>query len=284
MAMEKKRCHGAPAHSAGWDSDTLMASLKENLPAHSPVVIKDSVIVRATQEDKIPAVSSVVNEESDLFSTMEQELLPGLPNDVTLAHITTKINWDSVMVLSNVSHTWKQVVEGRLVHDTRVRRHCAKTYDVTYCSPPFLAISRNLNLHSDGNAFIKRTGGSRAAFRSPCATHFVVLDGRVYSLGIWIGTISDQSIISLKYASAEVYVLDLAACSKQWVRCAPMNEARSEFVCGVKNGEMHVVGGWNGNRHINTEEAYDPNSNTWCSMPISDDWWREFQFPCSVDI
>lgn len=39
--------------------------------------------------------------------------------------------------------------------------------------------------------------------------------------------------------------------------------ARHDFACGVVNGIIYCIGGWNGSSSVNKNEAYDPSSNTW---------------------
>lgn len=49
----------------------------------------------------------------------------------------------------------------------------------------------------------------------------------------------------------------------QWHTVAPLKQKRS--VCGVAalGSKMYVVGGYNGERAVETVEEFDPTTNTW---------------------
>ncbi|CAM6103385.1 unnamed protein product [Calypogeia fissa] len=54
-----------------------------------------------------------------------EELIPGIKDDITLTHITTKLPWRDVHVLSFVSHDWHQAME---VYRERVCCNLAETF------------------------------------------------------------------------------------------------------------------------------------------------------------
>ncbi|XP_067641922.1 kelch-like protein 5 [Eurosta solidaginis] len=87
----------------------------------------------------------------------------------------------------------------------------------------------------------------------------VVLNAKIYVMG-------GVNKISLK--SVECY----DPTTNCWTQCADMNEARSGAPgATVRNGQIFVVGGFNGVRCIKTVERYDPQRDVWtkiCSLSI----------------
>lgn len=50
------------------------------------------------------------------------QLLPGIPDEIVVDHINTKLPWTELYVLSSVSPRWKQAMESHRVLAVRV--HC----------------------------------------------------------------------------------------------------------------------------------------------------------------
>lgn len=51
--------------------------------------------------------------------------------------------------------------------------------------------------------------------------------------------------------------------SNRWTSLAPMNKNRTGASAAIVNGELYVVGGWNGKRKQSTIERYDRHANKW---------------------
>ncbi|CAM6100629.1 unnamed protein product [Calypogeia fissa] len=207
------------------------------------------------------------NQAGLVFSANGEELIPGIPNEITLDHIVTKIPWRVFHILSSVSPVWLHAIRSRQVHDARVRSHSAET---------LILINRELdsNCASIIELFSMRDNsccqlppipGFRDGF--PRKPQCVSIDGKVYVLG---GQVRCRGEVSWKEeASAKVYVFDVAG-QVQWLECANMKKAKIDFGCGVLDGKIYICGGESASRRSRPDpvsEVYNPKENTW--SPIS---------------
>eukprot|EP00698_Gefionella_okellyi_P017873 TRINITY_DN5295_c0_g1_i2.p1 TRINITY_DN5295_c0_g1~~TRINITY_DN5295_c0_g1_i2.p1 ORF type:complete len:191 (-),score=21.45 TRINITY_DN5295_c0_g1_i2:121-693(-) len=55
--------------------------------------------------------------------------------------------------------------------------------------------------------------------------------------------------------------------SGEWKDCAPMPTARAFLAAVEHNGRVYAIGGYNGKRHLNTVESYDPVLDAWRTEP-----------------
>lgn len=60
------------------------------------------------------------------------ELLPGIPDDVTLFDIATRLPWRTFHGLSSVGRRWQLVIESHEVRTARVHAHSTETLLSTY--------------------------------------------------------------------------------------------------------------------------------------------------------
>lgn len=185
---------------------------------------------------------------------MEGELFPGIPNEVTLDHIVTKLSWNTVRSLSSVSRAWQQAIHNRQVYDARVHLNSTE---------PVLVVNHFHSRHTNGIALYSLR--DRAFFHLPpipladggipWSCRCIALDGRVYILG---GT----KHRSPQFGIDKVFVLDLAG-QMQWKECAAMSEPRVYFGSGVMNGKIYAIHGTSKN---GTSEVYDPDADAWSAI------------------
>ncbi|CAM6087930.1 unnamed protein product [Calypogeia fissa] len=196
-----------------------------------------------------------VVQESSSFT--EQQLLPGIPDQITISHITPKLPWRTINILSSVSYSWRQAIHSREVYRSRVSSNSTETLLVI--NHRHTQDGSALSLYSIKDNAVHRLPPipRRRLVRNPglpWGCQFVALDGKLYVLG---GT--------KEYGSSEVnrivYVLDLAA-QLHWQECTHMPETRVEFGCGVINGKIYVFGGFLQCELIGAE-VYDPETNSW---------------------
>ncbi|XP_069941276.1 kelch-like protein 5 isoform X2 [Cherax quadricarinatus] len=55
--------------------------------------------------------------------------------------------------------------------------------------------------------------------------------------------------------------------TNSWTTVGTMTGRRLQFGVAVLDGKLHVVGGRDGLKTLNTAEAYDPSTNTWSQLP-----------------
>ncbi|CAM6094251.1 unnamed protein product [Calypogeia fissa] len=72
----------------------------------------------------------------------KDSLLPGLPNDITINHVLTKLPGRYMHLLASLSTCWQQAVRSKDVFDARIRAGCAHSAPLT--------ASRFYALKSDG--------------------------------------------------------------------------------------------------------------------------------------
>lgn len=57
----------------------------------------------------------------------EGNFLMGIPDEITLYHIFTKLPWTAIFPVSPVNRKWRKVVKSRQLYDARVSAGCTKT-------------------------------------------------------------------------------------------------------------------------------------------------------------
>jgi hypothetical protein len=94
------------------------------------------------------------------FYELRKELLPGLPNNVTLMHIASKLPWGVCQALTKTSNDWRLVIQSCLVHNAAIRQGATKKYFLNQCH------------RSTHCAFVRRIRPldyrSRVCFRKMC--------------------------------------------------------------------------------------------------------------------
>ncbi|CAM6118531.1 unnamed protein product [Calypogeia fissa] len=174
-------------------------------------------------------------------------LLPGIPNEIALREISTKLSWKDFHVLSSVSHGRHHAIQSREVYNARVHSQTRETLTCILYESQRRRMQLALYSKRDGSSYLLppipgfEYGGPR---HSGC----VSLDGSIYV----VGGFDD-------FRSRVVHVLDLAG-QTGWKLCASMRELRSDFECGVLHGKIYVFGG-NWDQDHSCAEVYDPKTN-----------------------
>ncbi|KAG6552109.1 hypothetical protein Mapa_006418 [Marchantia paleacea] len=202
-------------------------------------------------------------------------LFPGIPDDIAIEHILTKVTWKSLCMLSTVSRGWRLAIQSRQVHRARMRNNSTRTLVST------------VHISEDCNGFaislydpaefrwllLPPIPDTRCGIPYGCGC--VVLNGNLYVLG---GLDDDKPRI-------DVYKLNLAACKRVWEKCATMREGRKHFPCVVKDERIYVFEP----RVTFSGEVFDPERNEWsdfgdippvASQPGS---WRMTSIAATVD-
>ncbi|CAM6086758.1 unnamed protein product [Calypogeia fissa] len=234
--------------------------------AHHWILDMDNLLLKR----EVKRVKLTLQAEDKRGGPYEQlEVLPGLPNDVTFAHVTTKLSRRTIGRLPEVSRAWQKAIRSRLVYNARVASGSTETLVVINCmfwgrDPSFLAIG----LYSiTEQSFHRLPPIPRANFRGiPRDCQCASLDGRIYVLGGF----ENGSGIEPNKPSPKTYVMDLAG-QGQWERCADMPFGRVGFGCGVMDGKIYVCGGrvdrGDGDFMPSCEaEVYDPKQDKWSKV------------------
>ncbi|CAM6127920.1 unnamed protein product [Calypogeia fissa] len=175
----------------------------------------------------------------------DEGLIPGIPNDITLQQVATKLPWRDIQVLSSVSRAWRQAVQSRQVYNARAVCNSNESFILFHHRPAeeindiFLYSVRDKSCHKLPPVL------SKYSQRVKLRRDLVTLDGKVYAFG-------DFSL----------YILNLAE-QQQWKPCASM--PHSIQWCGssrfaAMNGKIYAFGG---PPKLFRAEVYDPSKNAW---------------------
>ncbi|CAM6102596.1 unnamed protein product [Calypogeia fissa] len=184
-----------------------------------------------------------------------EQLIPGIPNEITLDHITPKLPWREFYHLSGVSTGWLRAIRGRHVHNARVRSGSMDptAVEVLTCQDQYTIVLYSMK----DKSWVELPPVPDLENGRGCQC--VSLDGKVYVLG------GRFSVLHAPGSDA-VYALDVAG-QKPWEKCANMSKPRDSFGCGVLNGKIFVFGGMSLGDPVDGSEVYDPKENMW--SPIS---------------
>ncbi|CAM6118741.1 unnamed protein product [Calypogeia fissa] len=199
---------------------------------------------------KVPRISPPNTLQDGERCPRLENLLPGIPNELTLKEISTKLSWKDFHVLSSVSRGWRHAIQSREVYNARVRSQTRETLALIV----YASLLSQLALYSmrDGSSYLlPPIPGFEGGI--PSDSQCVSLDGKIYILG----GLRDSSNIH----DREVHVLDLAG-QIGWKLCASMREGQSELIGGVHDGKIYALWG-NGINDHPCGEVYDPETNTW---------------------
>ncbi|CAM6109775.1 unnamed protein product [Calypogeia fissa] len=210
----------------------------------------------------------VVEEHQDANTLDNKELLPGIPDDVTLELITSKLPWVFQYThLRFVSHAWRHAIRGRQIYDARVRSSSTQTFVVI-----------NHTRSEDTNAISLYSVREECEYRLPpipgvkCgiprSCNCVTMDGKIYILG---GLKNPNQRSRLRVCSGDVFVLDVAA-REPWKQCASMRIPRERFGCSDFGGKIYVFGGSSGNSPVLGSEVYDPKADAWAEISPMINW------------
>ncbi|CAM6114533.1 unnamed protein product [Calypogeia fissa] len=196
---------------------------------------------------KVPRVSPPNTLQDGERCLRLENLLPGIPNELTLKEISTKLSWKDFHVLSSVSRGWRHAIQSREVYNARVRSQTRETLALIV-DPSQLAL---YSMRDGSSYLLPPIPGFEGGI--PTNSRCVSLDGKIYILG----GLRDSSNIH----DGEVHVLDLAG-QIGWKLCASMREGQSELIGGVHDGKIYGFWG-NGMNDDACGEVYDPKTNSW---------------------
>lgn len=202
-----------------------------------------------------PLGTRTSNRISKFEQEVEQQLLPGIPNELTLDHIASKLSWRAIHTLPSVSRAWQLAIQNRQVYNARVRFNSTTTLvavDHSVGAQSFIAL---YSMEERCFYFLPSIPHVDGGIPSLCQC--VSLDGRLYVLG---GRKKQHSL--LKLGSQNVYVMDLVG-RRQWRQCASMHKPRENFTCGVSDGKIYVFGGCSLGETVSLSEVYDPKVDAW---------------------
>ncbi|KAL3679951.1 hypothetical protein R1sor_022907 [Riccia sorocarpa] len=212
-----------------------------------------------------------------------EELLPGLPDALTIEHISTRVPWGKLYALSK---TWRHAIRSGQVYEARVRSNASRTLiAMIHCSPtqkprtslydeyeefheflphilPFFDQSLSLyNPTADTWHSLPPIPDVDVGIPHNCELVYLKHTGKLYLLG---GGDEASNTGSRKQA----YSLDLWSNQHVWKRCADMSTPRERFSSGVMNGKLYVFGGECHRRLFRppewcAAEMYDPEEDIW---------------------
>lgn len=209
-----------------------------------------------------------------------EELIPGLPNEVTIEHISTKVPWGKLFSLNK---SWRHAITSGQVHEARVRtsssqmlvamihynpssaRTSLPSFD-NYEEDVQLVLDQVISLYNPlANTWHQLPLIAGVATGIPHLCECVYLNGRLYIIG---GCDELNGLVTSK----EVYTMDLWGGTPKWIRCADMLQPREGFSSGVMDGKIYVFGGTGpesddaGAQAVPQAEVYDPLKNVWTPL------------------
>ncbi|CAM6129293.1 unnamed protein product [Calypogeia fissa] len=173
------------------------------------------------------------------------ELIPGIEDDITVAHIATKLTLRDMYVFSSVSRGWLQAIRSRRVYNARLHHDSTETCVL-------LGFEKdNISLCSVKDHSIRKLQqGREGCLLGILAPNGVVaLDGRVYAVG----------------PDGKLHVLDLAG-QQQWKRCSKGEVVLSTFELEVMDGKIYALAHCNTWRTPRPAYVFDLKQNTRSSI------------------
>lgn len=197
-------------------------------------------------------------DETAWETSSKQGLLPGIPDEITLNLILTRLPWNNVYTLASLCRSWRTALRSREVHDARLRANSTQTLVAMIHDDPFNPV-RNLTFAVSFYDFARDTWhllpqipGIYSGIPQSCGC--VAVNSKLYV----IGGRGDVSI----FFSREVYQFDPCG-SGRWKQCASMISGRASFGSDVKDGKIYVFGGMGAEGKC---EVYDPVQDVWHSI------------------
>ncbi|BFI05722.1 hypothetical protein MPTK1_1g25730 [Marchantia polymorpha subsp. ruderalis] len=193
-------------------------------------------------------------------------LLAGVPDEITLDHVLTKLPWTTLYVLSSLNRAWREAVLSRSVYNARVRTNTSQTLVAIFHEPPASVIMTGRKTaisvydpSTDRWHLLPPIPDVRSGIPSSCGC--VCLDGELYILGGYDENKHGENWI----ARNQVHSFDLGSAQRAWKQCASMYGKRINFSCAVKDGKIYVFGGQASFRGVFSEksEVYNPKQNSW---------------------
>ncbi|CAM6086868.1 unnamed protein product [Calypogeia fissa] len=206
-----------------------------------------------------------------------RDLIPGIHDGITVDHITTKLTWRDIYVLSSVSHGWREAIRSRDVYNARVRhgstetfflykrRDCDQFYlystkyePVCKLPPTPLCVRTGEPVAFDGRVYIFGTYGRIHVLQlggqwKPCLREeddrvlyfndYEVMDGKIYSFGC-PGFVYDPK-------------------QNKWSSIKPIPSSRTKCRVAVMRDEFLLYDGLKQDRFDDFLEFYHPGKDEW---------------------
>ena len=83
----------------------------------------------------------------------------------------------------------------------------------------------------------------------------------------WLKMILGKPLLTPGIAAGSTGIERYNLRTNSWTSVGTMTGRRLQFGVAVLDGKLHVVGGRDGLKTLNTVEAYDPATNTWTQLP-----------------
>ncbi|CAM6113587.1 unnamed protein product [Calypogeia fissa] len=206
------------------------------------ILHRTTASVSATYNEPCPRTNKRSRRLSEL-PRGDEELLPGINNHITLAHITTKLPWRVICVMSAASRGWRQVFQNHDVYEERVLRNSTET---------FVLVLRNTGTTSElrfGFSIYSTTAKSWHTL--PSIPHsiqyehkFVTSDAKVYVLG----------------NDSKLYELDLAG-RRQWKQFGGFQQLYKSYELAVMGGKVYQFMSTDYPTAVFGLDVFDPKRN-----------------------
>ncbi|CAM6121933.1 unnamed protein product [Calypogeia fissa] len=219
----------------------LVVANKRRIPCLE-LLHRTTASVSAAYNEPCPSTNKRSRRLSEL-PRGDEELLPGINNDITLAHITTKLPWRLICVMSAASRGWRQAIQNHSVYKERVLRNSTET---------FVLVLRNIGTTSElrfGFSIYSTTAKSWHTL--PSIPHsiqyehkFVTADAKVYVLG----------------NDSKLYELDLAG-RRQWKQCGGFQQLYKSYELAVMGGKVYQFMSTDYPTAVFGLDVFDPKRN-----------------------
>ncbi|KAL3701921.1 hypothetical protein R1sor_019943 [Riccia sorocarpa] len=199
-----------------------------------------------------------------------ENLIPGLPNEVAIDSILTRLPWKSLYTVSALNLTWQWAFRTGQVHSARVSTGQAHTLVAMTNASPFsfngggsTTRVRAISLYDpsqDSWCLLPPIPGVKEGI--PVGGECVFLKGKVYVIGGFTPA-SDRLL------GDEVFCFDLGSFQGGWRRCAKLESPREGISCYVKDGKIFACGGSGYDQNMCRKSyVYHPDRDCW--TPIAD--------------
>ncbi|CAM6098890.1 unnamed protein product [Calypogeia fissa] len=188
---------------------------------------------------------------------MSLSLLPGLPDEITISHILTRLHWNKVYLLASLNRGWRDALKSRDVYEARLRAKCTQTLVAMIHDDPANKYRNYVNALSVYDSIknswhlLPRIPTGLSGIPEECCC--VSLRGTLYIIG---GRGRGPLLRD------EVYAFDLIG-QPGWKQCASMITGRAAFACEAKDGKIYVFGGMGAQA---AAEVYDPEQDVWTGI------------------
>ncbi|KAL2650201.1 hypothetical protein R1flu_018329 [Riccia fluitans] len=201
-----------------------------------------------------------------------ESLIPGLPNEVAIDSILTRLPWKSLYTISALNLTWQWAFKTGQVHTARESVGQAHTLVAMTNASPFSFSSRGggpttrmraISLYDpsqDSWCLLPPIPGVKEGI--PVGGECVSLKGKLYVIGGFTPS-------SDRLSGDEMFCFDLGSFQGGWRRCAKLESPREGISCHVQDGKIYACGGSGYDQNMCRKSyVYHPDQDFW--TPIAD--------------